>query len=293
VITTGGNAIGEYSDVDYTDPTAILTGTWGADQMGEATAYCANPSLVYGQDIEIRLRSSVTGHSNTGYEVFWGCRTGSTAFAWVVRWNGKKGDFTVLQRRTGSDYGVVTGDKIKAIVIGDRIKGYINDVEVLMVVDSTPITSGNPGIGFNANVGTTNVDFGFQDFTATDEMVIVVGPTATGNGDGSDWNNIKAISTLTPSGWVRGNIYYLAKGSYGSANFETAESGSLSIAIKKATAADHGPNAGWLDPYGDEQAINTGMSVTTDYWTISVLLLIIALLIWLFYRAFTRWRLII
>src|ERR1039457_4635384 len=61
-----------------------------------------------------------------------------------------------------------------------------------------------------------------------------VGPSATGNGSGSDWNNMKAWSS-TPS---RGDVWYLCGGIYTGKTFSTASSGSTVITIKKAVASD-------------------------------------------------------
>src|ERR1700687_3916889 len=42
---------------NYNDPTALMTGTWGPDQMVQATVYTVNqqPGNVY-EEIELRLR---------------------------------------------------------------------------------------------------------------------------------------------------------------------------------------------------------------------------------------------
>jgi hypothetical protein len=84
---------------------------------------------------------------------------------------------------------------------------------------------------------------------------VCVGPSATGNGSGADWNNLKAWSS-TPA---RGETWYLVDGTYPGRTFDTAESGSTLIAIKKATVEDHGTIAtGWTDAIGDGQATFTG-----------------------------------
>ncbi|MEN6625838.1 MAG: hypothetical protein ABFD69_06375, partial [Candidatus Sumerlaeia bacterium] len=60
---------------------------------------------------------------------------------------------------------------------------------------------------------------------------------AGAGGNGSDWAN--AYGSL-PSTLQRGSTYHIAAGSYGSHQFNDAESGTAMITIKKATAADHG-----------------------------------------------------
>jgi len=91
-----------------------------------------------------------------------------------------------------------------------------------------------------------------------------VGPSATGNGSGSDWNN--RMGNL-PATLVRSDTYYLADGTYGSYRFGTPNSGSTRIIIKKAQAYDFGRtsdscsndiSAGWNAPsMGNGQATFT------------------------------------
>ena len=83
---------------------------------------------------------------------------------------------------------------------------------------------------------------------------------ATGNGNGSDW--INAYATL-PATLSRGSIYYVASGTYAGYTFNTAESGTTVVTVKKATALDHGSNTGWNDSYG------VGTAVFTNSWRIS------------------------
>ena len=81
---------------------------------------------------------------------------------------------------------------------------------------------------------------------------------ASGNNDGSDWENAWTDIPVDSRGYarlVRGDTVWVADGTYSRLN--TAESklagGSLPdyIIIKKATASAHGSNVGWVDSYGD------------------------------------------
>jgi hypothetical protein len=63
-----------------------------------------------------------------------------------------------------------------------------------------------------------------------------VGPSATGNGSGTDWNNRMTL----PKAPARGDMYYLMDGSYGSYSPTTANSGTTRITIKKAQSYDFG-----------------------------------------------------
>jgi hypothetical protein len=81
--------------------------------------------------------------------------------------------------------------------------------------------------------------------------------TASGAGskNGSDWSN--AFAKL-PATLVRGDVYYLADGSYGAYSFNTSLSGTQIITIKKATAADHCTDTGWnAGSMGSSRAVFT------------------------------------
>jgi hypothetical protein len=84
---------------------------------------------------------------------------------------------------------------------------------------------------------------------------------ASGNGSGTDWLN--AMPAL-PAVLVRGDTYYLADGTYGRYTFNTPNSGSTQIAIKKATENDHGTATGWQATYGQGQADFSAWQVLTD-----------------------------
>ena len=148
---------------DYDDPTAVLAGAWGPNQHGQGIVFSRRPTNEYFQEVEIRLRSAISPHVCTGYEVFWRCLKTGNAYAEIVRWNGKRGDFTSLARRVGPEYGVKDGDVVEATIVGNVLKGSINGVEVISAADDV-FDTGSPGIGFNFGVGDTNVDHGFTYF---------------------------------------------------------------------------------------------------------------------------------
>ncbi|MDX6567695.1 MAG: hypothetical protein QOH15_273 [Gaiellales bacterium] len=148
---------------DYDDPTSVLAGEWGPDQHGTATVFSRNPTDAYFQEVQIRLRHTMRPSFCSGYEVFFRCLKTDEAYAEIVRWNGKIGDWTSLKRLVGPEYGVQNGDVIEATVFGNVLTGSINGVEVISVVDDV-IGSGAPGVGFNFGVGDTNVDHGLSSF---------------------------------------------------------------------------------------------------------------------------------
>jgi hypothetical protein len=93
---------------------------------------------------------------------------------------------------------------------------------------------------------------------------------AGGAGTGNNWTD---AYTDLPASLTRGDTYYVADGSYAQHIFNDAPSGSTLITIKKATPSDHGTSAGWLDSYGDGEAVWTLTSGTcwefdTDYYYI-------------------------
>lgn len=183
--TSGGNAYGTESGNNttgtigvtpnqYDDSTAILAGIWGSDQSAQGTAFVTRGSGDYGSENELRLRSMVTPHSITGYEVEYSCDPANPYFD-IVRWNGQVGDFTPLTLSTGGTHlasmpggAVTSGDVLFAQIIGSTIYGYKNGVLMASATDTT-FTTGNPGLGTYIHNRTATGDptqWGFSDFTA-------------------------------------------------------------------------------------------------------------------------------
>ena len=170
VATIPGLAFGlESGSHGYDDPVALLKGDWGPDQTVEATVHSVNPSDKSYEEVELRLRSALSPHRATGYEINFRCSKTAGAYSEIVRWNGPLGDFTYLVQRNGAQYGVSSGDVVKATIVGDVITSYINGVQVAQAKDGT-YTTGRPGIGFFLE-GTAGVnrDYGFTSFTASDQ----------------------------------------------------------------------------------------------------------------------------
>jgi hypothetical protein len=172
VSTTPGLAIGHQpGNVHYTDGTALLKGSWGSNQTVQANVYVG---ATYSEDfpeVELRLRSSLSAHSCTGYEIAFKAHKDSSSYMTIARWNGPVGSFTVLTQLRGSQYGVANGDVVKATIIGNVITAYINGIQKARVIDAT-YTSGSPGIGFNYYCSGfcrgSRTAYGFTSFSATD-----------------------------------------------------------------------------------------------------------------------------
>jgi hypothetical protein len=86
---------------------------------------------------------------------------------------------------------------------------------------------------------------------------------ATGLNNGSNWTDAWKV---LPATLVRGDVYYVADGSYGNYVFDDAASGSLTIQIRKATASDHGSNTGWSATFGDGVAYWGELSFPGSYF---------------------------
>jgi len=169
VATSPGLAFGtESGSGGYDDSTALLTGSWSSDQSAEATVHSINQNDNIYEEVELRLRSAITAHQLTGYEINFRCSKTQNAYAQIVRWEGPIGKFSYVAAKSGSAYGVTEGDVVKATIIGNIITVYINGAQVLQGTDAT-YGSGSPGIGFFLQGGSgVNSDYGFTKFTASE-----------------------------------------------------------------------------------------------------------------------------
>jgi len=185
VSTTQGLAIGRQSgSAGYDDATALVAGNWGPDQSVQAKVHTENQTESFYEEVELRLRSTLSPHINAGYEVNFRCLKTSGAYVQIVRWNGLLGDFTYLVEKSGAQYGVANGDVVKATISGNVIAVYINDVEVASVTDSTYAT-GEPGMGFFlSHPAGTNDDYGFTSFSATGSPPTTMPSIATSESSG-------------------------------------------------------------------------------------------------------------
>jgi hypothetical protein len=178
---TTGTAYSATNSSNFDDATAILKGTWGANQTAQATVFNAGPGSSWAE-VELRLRSTLTANSSTGYEAYCSVGTGNP-YCKVARWNGPLGSFCNLNS-TSSVPVLTTGTVMKATVTGTNpvtITISLNGSPVLTATDNggtglggsdcpggahAPFTNGAPGIGFWDN-GATLANFGLRNFSAT------------------------------------------------------------------------------------------------------------------------------
>jgi len=95
----------------------------------------------------------------------------------------------------------------------------------------------------------------------------VVTPTGSGSRSGADWNNAYAG---VPATLTRGDLYYLADGSYSSYTFNTAASGATVTEIRKAQSSDHCTDTGWnTSTMGNAQAIFPAFTINASYFILN------------------------
>jgi chitodextrinase len=165
VQTVGGVAFGTNGVADtYDDSYALLSG-FGADQTLEAVVF-RDQSLMPGpsHEVELLLRATDGPSSMRTYE----CLFDWTGNVQIVRWNGSFGDVTFLPIYDARGLGrpLVTGDVIKATIIGNTIRLYINGQQMGWTVDSA-IGSGQPGISFFIRPGGSQRLLGLTSFSAS------------------------------------------------------------------------------------------------------------------------------
>ena len=161
VSTRPGYASGKAGPKRFADSVALLTGDWPPNQSVELVVY--KGKVMRYPEVSIRLCSSVAAHNCDGYEISYSLHDDDTAYLIIVRWNGELADFTYLVNAHGKQYGVKTGDVVKATIVGNEIKTYKNGVLMGSAKDNTYI-HGNPGFGFNEG---NNGDYGISSFSAT------------------------------------------------------------------------------------------------------------------------------
>jgi len=163
-----GLAYGTQTDtIQFDNSTAVLSGTWGPDQSAWATVRTVNQSSAMLEEVEIRLRTTISTHSITGYAINFRCTADGSQYVQIVRWNGPLGSFALIDSRPGP--GLRSGDIVKAAISGSTITASVNGAAILSVTDST-FTTGNPGMGFyiQGNSAAREGDYGFTSFAATD-----------------------------------------------------------------------------------------------------------------------------
>jgi len=117
VSTTSGLAIGHSSGLGGRDDAiAILAGNWGPDQSVQGVVRTVNQNSSVDEEVSLRLRTVMSPHIVTGYEVNFRATHDGSQFVQVLKWNGARGDITEIGLTTGP--GLLDGDVIKATIVG-------------------------------------------------------------------------------------------------------------------------------------------------------------------------------
>jgi len=169
---TGTVITGGSSGAD--DATAVLAGSWQADQRCWGTLLTDSVNNI-GTEVELRLNTTITANSITGYEIDCGLQSGLQGIQ-IVRWLGPIGSFIILPPGfVPPPAAFTTGDIIYSSNVGGLISVYLNGTLVVQATD-TAYTNGSPGIGFwNSNTLGLFDTFGLKNFSASDGTGPVVG----------------------------------------------------------------------------------------------------------------------
>ena len=100
VETSQGIAHGVDEPTEFGDPTAILTGTWGPTQTATATVRVSKlPTGHCCHEVELRLRTTITSKSITGYEAYCSVMP-DNQYCHIARWNGPNGSYWNFEAQT-------------------------------------------------------------------------------------------------------------------------------------------------------------------------------------------------
>ena len=163
VQTSGGMAYGVSQPTTFGDPTAILTGSWAANQQAQVTVKIDTTPTVCCHEIEVRLRMTISANRITGYEVYCSVVPGNK-YCHIARWSGPNGLYCNIEPSSPS-INLVNGDVLMGTVTGSNpalITAYLNGVQIMQVSDTgnegregtdcgagRPVfTTGSPGLGF-------------------------------------------------------------------------------------------------------------------------------------------------
>ena len=185
VQTSGGMAHGVSEPTKFGDPTAILTGSWDADQQAQIIVKITHTPTVCCHEIEVRLRTTIGANTITGYEVYCSIVPGNK-YCHIARWTGPNGLYCNIEPSTPNII-LVNGDVLKGTVTGSNpavITGYLNGAQIMQVSDTgnegadgtdcgagRPVfTSGSPGVGFYDDKDDHQwSSFGVSNFAASAE----------------------------------------------------------------------------------------------------------------------------
>src|SRR5262249_4558064 len=144
----------------YNDSTALVNGTWGPNQTVSVTIkiVTANTSAAF-TEVACRLRSNLSAHSNTGYEILVSVShntAGGYQYMQIVRWIGAWGNSPGIGSGSTPSPPPQTGDVLTAAISGSTITATLKrgttTIASASATDST-YASGFPGMGHYWELG--------------------------------------------------------------------------------------------------------------------------------------------
>ena len=124
----------------YNDLTAVLAGTWASSQTAKGTVHTVNQSSAIQEEVEIRLRTTITPHSITGYEFDFRVTSDGSQYIVIVRWDGPLNSFCYISSTgctadpisaTIPGPGLHDGDVVMATTVGSILSLYITAFAIL------------------------------------------------------------------------------------------------------------------------------------------------------------------
>lgn len=167
--------------------------------MVQAQVHTVNQNSAIYEEVELRLHTSISAHSVTGYEVNFRCVANGSQYVQIVRWEGPFGKFTYLANVKGP--GLRNGDTVKATMIGSSITAYINGAQIVQATDNK-FTTGSPGMGFYIEGGSSYMqgDYGFTSFSASD----LPGPSTLIQDRAAEWSHAGAHGEVPNHAPIKG-----------------------------------------------------------------------------------------
>lgn len=181
--TTPGKAFGNQTGSSgvYDDSVSLLTGPWGPDHEVQGTIFSSVTAAAYYAEVELHLRGTLASHSIQTYEVLFSVNPSARtqgSYCEIAKWFGSQGGATFNGQSLTGQIAItapVTGDIVRARIVGNTISAYINGVLVASIADSVglsgtaPYVTGNPGMGhwLHNNGATGDVTtYGLSQFSA-------------------------------------------------------------------------------------------------------------------------------
>lgn len=206
--TTGGCSFGSGN---CNDSTALINAAFQQNQVA-CGVVSLNGSLSRNTgflEIELRINSTITSSSNTGYELTFSTHaSGSSPYIQINRWNGPKNNFTLLNSLAPTTQ-MTNGQVVCLTRVGTTLQVYLDGIAQFTggnAINDSTYLGGAPGMGFFNQGGapSDNLLFGWSNFFAYSQSsgAIRISPTC----------NVSDVSTQIAAA-VSGDMIFIPAGS--------------------------------------------------------------------------------